>query len=244
MITEDFCLHCGEKCLKQKGKKMEHTKYSEVFSDAELGKAIETYNLYIANKEAFEKVYNGKCEYDENKSFFENAKDEINYQAAFAKIKASTPEAIKLAAYIFEKAVCPTLEAKGEKITEIEGIPEYGETAFSELDVKIEKEDSQISLFLDCTFFRIGGAIVKQENGKKRGNRKEEYEKISCKNFSSNEDLEKGFVISEKKFEFTSKNPLSSKFLNETIIPQIRKDCENLIDAAYSQTVDLSSETE
>lgn len=48
---------------------MGNTKNSEFFSNEKLEKAIETYNLYITNKEAFKKVYNEEYEYDENKSF-------------------------------------------------------------------------------------------------------------------------------------------------------------------------------
>lgn len=221
-ITGDFYPHCGSKFLKRKGKNMGNTKNSEVFSNEELEKAIETYNLYIANKEAFKKVYNEQCEYDENKSFLDNAIDEINRQNAEAKIEATHPDAVKLAAYIFEKAICPIL--KEIEITDI-AVPEYGEEEFPCFWVKIENETTQAELSLDCEALRIGGVIVEKKG------RKEIRKKILCKGF-----IEEGndWVYSQKKFEFTRNNPLSLNYLNETIIPQITNDCQVIIEKAFS----------
>lgn len=211
---------------------MEHTKNFEVFSDKELGKAIATYNLFIENKEAFKKFREKEddgCEYDENKSFLENAKDEINFFTAKAKIEATVPDAIMLATYIFEKAVCPILKDRKIEITEISAIPTYGDDSFPELDLRIENEASQVTLFLDSESFRIGGAIVEQE-----GKKKEIYKKIPCEGFIADKELTEGFVISKNKFEFSSNAQLSLDYLNKNIIPQITKDCERLIDKAYS----------
>ena len=227
-ITGDFCPRYGSKFLKRKGKKMGNTKNSEFFSNEKLEKAIETYNLYITNKEAFKKVYNEEYEYDENKSFLENAKDEINFFTAKAKIEATVPDAIMLATYIFEKAVCPILKDRKIEITEISVIPTYGDDSFPELDLRIENEASQVTLFLDSESFRIGGAIVEQE-----GKKKEIYKKIPCEGFIADKELTEGFVISKNKFEFSSNAQLSLDYLNKKIIPQIENDCRKLIDRAF-----------
>ncbi len=237
-ITGDSCPRYGVKCSKLKGKKMENTKNSEIFSNEELGKAIETYNLYIANRETFKKVYNEDCEYDENKSFIENAKDEINCYTAKGKIETTVPDAIMLAAYVFEKAVCPVLKDREIEISKIHWIPTYGEDPFPEFDIKIENENSQkpVLLVLDCEAFRIGGAFVAKETKNNitlekifKGKKEEFIDK------SDEKDLSENIVFSKNKFEFSSNTPLSLDCLNEKIIPQITKDCKNLIEEAFLQ---------
>ena len=199
------------------------------FSDEELEKAIKTYNIYIANKEAFKIVNEDNvCEYDETKSFSDNVNDEINFWSAVAKIKATVPDTIKLATYVFEKAVCPILETKGCKITEISVIPTYGDIPFPEFTIRIECETVQVSLFLDCESFRIGGALMQKEKTKIS------YQKITCKGFTEDKDLKEGFVISTNKFEFSQNNPLSLDYLKECILRDIKKDCQSIIESALS----------
>lgn len=86
---------------------------SEIFTDEQIKNSIETYNLYVKNKDAFKTMYQEEwLDYNLQENFANNLKREIDFWAAKGKLELYLVDAIILAGYVFEKAVlmyCPPI---------------------------------------------------------------------------------------------------------------------------------------